>query len=300
MDLSIIIVGYKCCHDIENALISVERHFIGFTYETILVNNFAGDDELPALMNKHPELILIDEGTNPGFGVANNYGLTIAKGKYICFLNPDIIILNNILPLIRMMESDRNTGLISPLLRNTDMSIQRSCYNLPSIKNWFIRCFSIDSFLMKGFSYKGDAEVDWVLGAYMLTGRALMEELGGFDPAFFMYSEDVDLCWRIHKAGYKVMFSDKSEAIHIGGVTSASKSLSKARMEMASRIILWNKHFSKIDVQTLLRITFWSSKLKAFCWTLLCGVKLSGKAGEKDYHRLIAELSREQIKSSKQ
>ena len=307
MDISIIIVGYKCCSDIENTVASVKKHFTGFEYEMIVVNNYAGDEELPSLMAKFPELIVIDNGTNPGFGIANNSGLAVAKGEYICFMNPDIIILNNILPLMQMLESDDSIGLIGPLLRNSDLSVQLSRHYLPTPKNWFAFCFSLNSIFPKitiwgnysgnDFSYKGDAESGWVSGAFMLTRRTLMNKIGGFDPSFFMYSEDVDLCWMVQDAGYKVMFSDKSEAIHIGGVTSASKSLSKARMMAQSRIILWKKHYQKRDVRRLILSTYQSSALKAICWTMLCAMRISKKTNERDYNWLMAKLMREELKA---
>jgi len=122
-----------------------------------------------------------------------------------------------------------------------------------------------------------------------------MEELNGFDPAFFMYNEDVDLCWRVQKAGYKVVFSDRSEAIHIGGVTSGNKSNFKAREMMKSYAILWEKHFSEKDVRRLLRVTYWSAKLKSLCWSAICAVRLSKKTNEKEYNTLMAEIARRQL-----
>lgn len=305
MDLSIIIVGYKCCPDIENAVISIHEHFKDISYEIILVNNYAGDELLPDLIARHPDIILIDNGINSGFGVGNNAGLAVAKGKYVCFLNPDIIIVNSILPLLSVMESDGNIGLIGPLLRNIDRTVQLSHQDLPSLRYWFDKCFYVNTLRRKlAIRNNGagndpvdeeDIEAGWVSGAYMLTRSDLMEKLGGFDPAIFMYNEDVDLCWRVHDAGYRILFSSKSEAIHIGGVTSDSKSDFKARTMVTSLVIVWNKHFSEKDIRILLRMTYWSALLKAFSLTVLCALRQGANKNTRDYYRVRAESARNQI-----
>lgn len=306
MDLSIIIVSYKSTQDIVNCVASIRGHFKDFAYEIIIVNNFSGDAALYEMAGQNPDLILLDDGENKGYGRANNAGTAIAKGKYICYMNPDIIITKNVLPLLVWMDGNPQIGMAGPLLRNSDLSIQHSCRELPSPDNWFAFVFSLNTlfpkitawgnYSMMGFPYSGDAEVGWVSGAYMLTSRALMEEVGGFDPAFFMYCEDTDLCWKVREAGYTVMFSDRSEAIHIGGTTSVSKSEFKARALTESYEILWKKHYSESDAHRMMRQTMHSASLKAFCYGLFRALRLSDNKAEGSYNKTVASTLRRRLK----
>jgi len=309
MDLSVIIVGYNCCGEIEQNLASMEEHFAGFEYEVIIVNNYPGDGEIHDLAGRHPGLVVLDDGINHGFGRANNRGLSVAKGRYICFLNPDIIILNNILPLIRLMDQDKTIGLAAPLLRNRDMSIQQSCYELPRPVNWFSYTFYLNAlfprvtlwgnYLRSDYDRKGDADVGWVGGAYMLTRKSLMDELGGFDPEFFMYCEDTDLCWRLRNAGYRTVYSDRSEAVHLGGVTTSSKSARKAGMMVQSFELLWGKYYGAGTVRRMLKVTYYGAALKIFCWKAMSLLRLGERKDEIEYNRAVTEAIQKSLDARK-
>ena len=299
MDLSIIIVSYNSLNDIVRNLDSIRKHFTGFTYEVIIVNNFASDIEIHNLPIQYDFVTLIDDGINYGFGVANNIGMKNAKGKYICFLNPDVILLSNILPLMHKLDSDASIGLIAPLLRYQDLSLQKSCYQFPGPRNWLAYNLFLNRFFpnvrwwgnfpMFYFNYKGDYEAEWVSGAFMLLPRMAAEAVKGFDPDFFMYCEDIELCWQIHALGYKIMFSDASEAIHIGGTSAASKSKWQAEQMAKSYIILWSKHYDYKIIRKLAYQTRMGALLRRAYWRIACRLKLSTKTDEVVFNKTLAD-----------
>lgn len=278
MDLSIVVVNYHSYDDIQNNLASMIRHFEGFSYEVIIVNNDAEDKKITTVSDQYDFVKVLDHGINYGFGRACNAGVMAAQGKYICYLNPDIIILNNLLPLIKKLEEDETIGLIAPRLKNADGTIQRSCYEFPGQKNWLAFNFYFNrlfprvkwwgNFPMTYFDGGHDAAVDWVSGAYMVLRKSVADQVGGFSPEFFMYSEDTDICWKIRDAGYGVLFCGDSEAIHIGGTSSSPKSAWQATEMAKSYLILWNKHYDLNAVKKLCRITRWGAMLKGSFWRL--------------------------------
>lgn len=308
MDLSVIIVSYRSAKDIGVCIASVKERFRDVEYEIIVVNNYAGDEELALLAAEHPDIIVLDDGENKGFGRGNNAGAAVARGRYLCYMNPDIIVLGDIAPLLAWMRENPDIGMAGPLLRNQDMTLQESCRELPTPDNWFAFVFSLNSlfpkvkawgnYSMKGFPYKGDADAGWVSGAYLVAPRQLMQEIGGFDPAFFMYCEDTDLCWKVRDAGYRVVFSDRCEAIHIGGTTSASKSEFKARALTESYEILWRKRYGEADVRRMMRQTYRSAQWKAFCYGVLCALRLSGRKTEAPYNRIVASILRDKLRGA--
>ncbi len=305
MELSIIIVGYHCFEDIGRCVESIRNCYTDVLYEIIVVNNYKDDERLPAFVARHPEILILDDGINKGFGRANNVGLRAAKGKYICFLNPDVIVLKSIRPLMERMEADGTIGIVGPLLRNTDRSVQQSCNQLPTPKNWFAFVFSLNKLFPKvtfwgnyprhDFSYQGETETGWVSGAFILTTKAIMDQVGGFDDRFFMYCEDTDLCWMVHDAGYKILFSDASEAIHIGGVVTPDKSENQTRMIAKSTQILWRKYYDEKTTKRMLQYTFVSAKLKRLCYRL-SGLLGSDRAQKSaDHFALLALLVGKQL-----
>jgi GT2 family glycosyltransferase len=193
-----------------------------------------------------------------GFAKACNQGLRHSKGNYVLFLNPDTIVLNDALvKSLVFMDSNPNIGVIGCKLLNEDGSLQPSCANFPYIRYILLdhvlrkRLFNDAikrKFLLRYWAHNEIREVDWMLGAFLMTRRTVMDFLGGFDEGFFLYGEDLDLCFRINETRWKVVFYPQAEVIHIG-----NSSWETERLERVYNALLrfYRKHFSPRNVHFL-------------------------------------------------
>lgn len=248
VELSIIIVSYNSYNEICANVESIFKWFRSFTFEIIIVNNYLGDAQLYKLADADNIVRIIESSSNLGFAKANNIGLREAKGKYILFLNPDTIMLSDINALLVLLETDDKIGLIGPLVKNCDLTLLPSCGEYPTIKNWLSSNLFLNKLFPKVkfwgnlpmgyFKYRGIEEVDWISGAFMLGRKDMIDRIGGFDESFFMFCEDVDICWRINKAGYKIIFYDQASIIHLVGHSAKKRSAAKAKMMVDSSFIL--------------------------------------------------------------
>ncbi|HTK03896.1 MAG TPA: glycosyltransferase family 2 protein [Alphaproteobacteria bacterium] len=240
MDLSIVIVNYNTKKITEDCIKSIVKNSKNISYEIILVNNSSSDK-----FKKTNNLRLITNKLNVGFATANNQGVKIAKGKYILFLNSDTIMYDNVLgEMVNWMENNSQVGVATCGLKNKDGSLQATggfFPTLPTVFSWmtiqdfpfvdyFIKPFHpfhTKSFFAKGGNfYSNSKELDWVTGAFLLTRREILEKVGGWDESYFMYVEEVDLCFKIKKLGYKVSYLPKWSITHLGGASSKTRELS--------------------------------------------------------------------------
>jgi len=245
MDLSIIIVSYNTKKLLEDCLLSIKEKIGKIDYEVIVVDNGSSDGsvELINSLSSQIPLKLIKSGGNIGFGRANNLGMKITKGKYILLLNSDTVIKGPILPeMMDWMDSHPKVGVTSCALRNADGSLQGTGGYFPTLPKIFAWMFFLedipflDRFIKpfhpmhpNSFFYKGTAffekegERNWVTGAFFLMKKEVIAKTGSFDPDYFMYTEEVDLCFRIKKAGWKIWYLPKWNIIHYGGGSSTSE-----------------------------------------------------------------------------
>lgn len=168
------------------------------------------------------------KGLNLGYGKGNNLALEIAEdSEYFLILNPDLFIINDALEkLIQFMDKIPDIGICIPKVLNEDGSIQYLNKRHPAILPLFVRRFipkkiqflfqkSLDEYEMKDFNYEENFEVPFISGAFMLTRKKILMELGGFDNRYFMYFEDADLSKKFQHAGFKTMYFSKAEVIHV-------------------------------------------------------------------------------------
>ena len=253
-DLSIIIVSYNTKEIITTCINSVIDNTKGTNYEIIVVDNGSKDgslERLRKLEKKHPQIKLITSKTNLGFGKANNLGAKKAKGKYLLLLNSDTIIIGNAIPeALKTLRKMPNVGVYSCRLMNEDKSVQPSGGYFPNLGNVFAWQFFIDdlpligrlipSFHPKKSSYNGNKQMDWITGAFMLFPKKVFDKVGGFDENIFMYTEEMELCYRIKKLGYIISYFYFPAIIHLGGASSGS--VLALTSEIKYLIYFWEKH----------------------------------------------------------
>jgi len=216
--VSIIIVNYRSSNLTANAIKSIEKPF-DFKYEVIVVDNFSGDNSKEILTNEFPWIIYLENIYNKGFGRANNIGVLSAKGEYLLFLNPDMVLqtktLSDCLNRIRLTD---NVGVIGCKLLNEDGTHQKSTCSVAGFRKMLDQNLIINKLWPMG-----EEPVEAVMGSFMLIPRKVLDECGLFDPDFFMYCEELELCHRIAKRGYRIEYFEGATAIHKHGGSTTNK-----------------------------------------------------------------------------
>ena len=211
MILSIIIVNYKTPQLVLQCIKSIYNTFTEKdTYEIIVVDNNSQDDSEQAVTAIFKKIIWINKNENDGFGRANNIGIKASKGDCILLLNSDIIVCENTInECLLEIKSKKHIGALGCLLVNENGTFQKSTYEIASLRSL------LDNNLFFNYFIKAkEAKKEAIMGSFMLIPKSVFEECGLFDPDFFMYSEELELCFRISKNGYEIKYFDKVKAIH--------------------------------------------------------------------------------------
>ncbi len=229
MDLSIIIVSWNVRDHLRACLQSIYDHTDGVTFEVFVVDNDSHDGSADMVAENFSQVHLIRNKKNRGFGAANNQAYAKAKGRYILFLNDDTKIDGNIFKTLvqKYDEQDSLVGMIGCQLRNVDGSIQESVRAYPTIFDQTIILLKLHilfPWLIRGymqihFDYTKEQSVDQVMGAFMISPRSVLDEVGVFDEEFFTWFEEVDLQKRMRLAGYTVLFTPDVQCTHVKGAS---------------------------------------------------------------------------------
>lgn len=239
-ELSIIIVNYKNYELTIKCINSVIHSLNEIDYEIIVIDNDSPNESFEEIKDsfiQNEKVRAIKNEKNSGFGSANNLGVTLSKGKYVLFLNPDIIVLKNAInKMMNLLKQDKEIGLLSGKLLNDDYTIQYSCRRILPLIDFLICRTPLSKFiskkkkseinsiyLMKDYNHNEIREVDWVMGACMLMERSFFENIGGFSEEYFMYFEDVDLCYKVKVNSKKVIYFPEAEMIHLHNQESTKK-----------------------------------------------------------------------------
>ena len=256
MDLSIIIVNYNVRQFLENALHSVRRAIEGLNAEVIVVDNASADGSVEMVRENFPDIRLIENRQNLGFARANNSALQTARGRYLLLLNPDTVLQEDTLRvMITFFEEHGDAGLAGCKILNPDGSFQLSCRrSFPTPWISFTRVFGLSAlfpgsrlFGRYNLTYLNPDEtypVDAVSGSFMMFSRQAYEKVGGLDEMFFMYGEDLDYCYRVRQAGYKVYYVHDTKIIHFKGESTKRSDIDEIRVFYDAMRIFVKKHFS--------------------------------------------------------
>ena len=227
MDVSIIIVNFNTRDVLKKCLLSIYKFTKGIKFEVIVVDNSSSDSSVEMLKKDFQKVRVIENKNNLGFGTGNNQGAKITVGRYLCFLNPDVVLTENSLEkLFKKLDKNPEDGVCGPKILNLKKVIQQSVGffpNLPQVFWWmtFIDDLPFGKFLKPyhvdhDSFYQKEQEVDWITGAAMVINKIIFNKVGGFDENIFLYGEEVELCYRIKKAGFKVLYFPETKVIHIG------------------------------------------------------------------------------------
>ncbi len=289
-DLSIVIVNYNTELYLVKCIESIYKSYFGL-FEIIVVDNASQDNSIKVISERFPDVKIIANKLNAGFPAANNQAFKIADGKYILMLNPDTEITGDALyKLTHYLENNNDIALVSPKLLNTDGSLQYSAWRFPKIKYILAEMLYLN-FLISDKYYKEknftlSFEPESVSGAAMIFRRELFETIGFLDETLF-WIEDIDYCYRIKKAGLKIMYYPEAVVIHHIGKSAIKNykvSISnmifnkikfyKVHHSIAETLIVQFISFINIFIRVLLFLflspynTVYFEKAKAYLYTL--------------------------------
>jgi GT2 family glycosyltransferase len=234
-DLSVVIVNWNVCALLRRCLASVLKQSghpanKGTDLEIIVVDNASTDGSVEMLRAEFPQVTLIANSANRGFTGGNNQGLEAAQGRYVLLLNPDTQVLGDAFAtLIGYLEAQPDVGLVGPQLLYPDGSVQSSRRRFPTLATLFFESTWLESLappsLLEHYHVRDQPDnavldVDWVVGAAMLARREAIQQVGGLDERFFMYSEELDWCRRIKAAGWRVVYHPRAQITHYEGKSS--------------------------------------------------------------------------------
>jgi GT2 family glycosyltransferase len=246
LKVSVIIVSYNTKDLLKRCFDSVRDSAGGVNFEIIVVDNGSKDGSAEFIKNEFPGLTLIQSSVNLGFAKANNLGYKRSSGEYIVMLNSDAFLVGEALAVsVDLMDRQPEVGLAGGRLIGEDGSWQPSARSFPGIWNEFLTLSGLAGryrqsriFGRPDMTYidqNQDISCDWVPGAFTIIRRAVIEESGFFDERFFLYYEEVDLCRRIKKSGWKIAYWPAVTTIHLGGVSAGTfsrKLVSKTGKQM--------------------------------------------------------------------
>ena len=260
-ELSIIIVNYKNYSLTIKCINSVIENLKSVDYEIIVCDNASPNESYDELSKKFGDIDnikIIKNGSNAGFGAANNLCVEKSQGKYILFLNPDVVVLDDAIEkMLYKIKSNDKVGAISGKLLNDDYTIQYSCRRvlplgqfilvrtpLSKLMNKKKKEYINDMYLMKDFDHNSEKSVDWVMGACILMRKDEFIELGGFSKEYFMYFEDVDLCCKVRKSGKDVIYLPEAKMLHLHNQESTKKINKMTVIHLQSMIKFYYKYYT--------------------------------------------------------
>ncbi len=277
-DISIIIVSYNTRNVLRDCLASVYASQGQLKVEIVVVDNASSDLSAEMVEAEFPAVIVLRSTINLGFGGANNLGLQSTRGRYIVLLNSDAFLSEESLQRsFSNMERDRHVGLGGGRLVGRDGSPQPSARMFPKLLTHMLVMSGLASrFPQSKFFGQADrtwadpmvaSEVDWVPGAYSIICSDVLDAIGFFDPRFFLYYEEVDLCLRIQNAGFSIMYWPEIEVVHLGGesskqVKTLELSQSGAQLvlwRMRSTVLFYRKHLGSTACVVMMFECFWYS-----------------------------------------
>ena len=263
-DASVVVVTWNALPWLERCLLSVSGH------ETIVVDHGSTDGTVELVRERFPHARLLEQ-ENLGMGAGNNAGMRVAGGRYFFLLNPDAwASAEAVSKLVAFADTHPDAAVVGPRLRNPDGTLQRSARGFPSVwrlatEYLFIRKLAPRSGVLNplyagGFAHDRAQEVDWVAGAALLVRREAADQVGLFDEAFFMFSEETDWMYRFRQAGWTVWFYPDAEVVHVGGASHAGRMYVE---NLRGQLRFLAKHRGVSEAERARRLLLWSLRLRS-------------------------------------
>ena len=261
--ISVVVVTHKHRAFIGRCLDSLERVRAEVPFEVIVVDNRSGAGTVEFVASRHPWARVEVRDRRRGFSDNNNFGIRRSTAPYVLILNPDTEVRPGALAaLTRFMDSNPAAGIAGAKLLFPDGSIQPSCRRFPNLSSVLVRRTPLRVFmqgseanarhLMLDHSSRTPTEVDWLLGACLFVRRSAINDVGLMDEGYFLYVEDIDWCFRMHQAGWKVYWVPEAEVVHHHLAVSDRKLLSwHSWVHLKSMLRYFRKHLAPTFLRRL-------------------------------------------------
>ncbi|MFM2132864.1 MAG: hypothetical protein RL156_145 [Bacteroidota bacterium] len=253
--VSIVIVNYNVREFLQQCLESIDRSAFDLPYEILVIDNNSHDQSVATLSPKFPNVRFIALSENIGFGRANNIGIKQAQGRYILLLNPDTLIQEDtIATMVRYMDENPAVGISGCKVLNANGTFQVQCRRgFPSPWVSFCKLFGLQVlfprspiFAQYNQTFRDENEtymIDAVIGAFMFCRREPLLAISGFDEDFFMYGEDLDLCYRMKQAGFATAYAPLTTIVHFKGESTRRSSINEVKWFYDAMEIFARKHY---------------------------------------------------------
>lgn len=266
LDLSIVIVNYNTFKLTKETIDSCLAEPTHYTYEIFLVDNKSTDNSLSRLEKYFKDEIsrgiikVIANSANKGFANANNLAIREARGEFVLLLNSDTLVKEATIDKCMDYISQKvnaDVGALGCKVTLADGSLDKACKrSFPNPANSFYKLFNIntnsekDNYNLDNLDDDGVYEIDCLTGAFMLVRKTTIDDIGLLDDTFFMYGEDIDWCYRIKQAGWKIIYFGQSEIIHYKGASSEDKKTKKRNPKLIyefyrAMYVFYKKHYTK-------------------------------------------------------
>ncbi len=302
MDISVVIVSYNVSSFLDQALTTLKDSAGGLEYEVFVVDNASSDDSIDMVKKKHPQVRLIENVDNVGFAKANNQALKQVTGRYILLLNPDTVLSHDTLRvMIEFLDNRPGAGAAGCKIINPDGSLQLACrrgfptpgvafFKMVGLSNLFPRSKTFGAYNLTYLDPDTITEVDALSGSFMMLRKDVLDEVGFLDEDFFMYGEDLDLCYRIKQGGWKIYYVPSTEIIHFKGESSKTVPSMKSIHDFYDAMqIFVGKHYSVRSWNVFPRRLLNAGIYSRMAWVY--GLNLIKRAGRPFVDLLILNIS---------
>jgi GT2 family glycosyltransferase len=289
--LSIVIVNWNTRHLLRKCLEAVYNNLPRGQMEIWVVDNASSDGSTDMVAQDFPQVRLIQSKQNLGFASANNLALRKSRAPYVLLLNPDTEVAPGALEtLLRFLDTAPGFGAAGARLLNPDGSLQPSAYPRPTLFREFWRLFHLDrirhiaKYPMAEWDDQAPREVDVLMGACLLVRREVLDRIGLFDEDFFMYSEEVDLCYRIQRGGWRLAWVPQAQVIHYGGQSTQQAAREMFLQLYNGKIKFFRKHYGSPAIQVYKLIVL----LAAFVRVLLTPLAYIERPSKRQKHLVLS------------
>jgi GT2 family glycosyltransferase len=260
--MSVVVVSFNALEILERCLQGIAA---AAPVETVVVDNGSTDGSIDFVRSRFPGVRLLVSEENRGYGGAANQGIAACSTAGVLLLNSDAVIAADALPALGRYLAERpRVAVVGPRLTNPDGSLQRSAYAYPSAADTILgesglhhvvrRIPLLSELFLRTWSHAEARRVPWVLGAALAIQRSAFDMVGGFDDAYFMYGEEVDLCRRLERAGFETHYAPVTTVVHVGGASTRKQTAAMRREFLISKRRYLLRHESRGAAARLLRL----------------------------------------------
>jgi len=256
LDISVILVSYNTIEMTKKALNDLFASVGNLKIEVFMIDNASRDNSAEVLRREYPNITLIENTQNVGFGRANNQALPHISGKYVLLLNTDAFVQpDTLLKTMLFMDEHPKYGMLGVKLLGRDGTLQPSCRYFPTSWNIFLERTNLKKFFKNtkliddlAWDHNSVKDCDWVPGCYALIRKTVIDQVGLFDPRYFLYYEEVDHCLAAKRAGWEVVYYPDTTVVHIGGESAkqeaaiSSKSRQIEALQIESELLYFRKN----------------------------------------------------------